>query len=297
VRVTILALLLLSGRAVLAQTPTPEPETVYSDAERDRDRSIAGETVQAVLDPVYGVDDQFARWKIPVCLNVYGLRPVAKYEIEQHIRDIAQRVGAPVDRRDPCMPNVTIIFTSDTAATLKSIHDVRDWLLPDYDFIRMRLKQSQPVQAWYGIVINGADGRDRLQYGDVDDLTQNPPIMYLSAGASILNTGISTAIATTVIVADTKAVMGKTLDTLADYFALLTLAPTRDTRHCKPVRSVANLMYPDCDAAWRADAITETDLALLRGLYRTPDNALQKLQRQRIMGAMRRSLEAGAKEK
>jgi hypothetical protein len=63
------------------------------------------------------------------------------------------------------------------------------------------------------------------------------------------------------------------------------------------VPNVANLMYRDCDAAWQPDAITETDLALLRGLYQTPDNALQKLQRQRIMGAMRRSLEAHAKEK
>jgi hypothetical protein len=284
---------LLVSTSALAQPQ--EPETVYADAERDR--TVAGATVQAVLDPVYGVDDQFARWKIPICLNVYGVRPLAKYEIERRIRDIAQQVGAPVDRRDPCVPNVTIIFTGDTRATLDSIHAVRDWLLPDYDFIRMRLKQSQPVQAWYGIVTTGADGRDRLQYGDVDDLTQSPPVMYLSAGTSILNTGISTAIATLVIVVDTNAVMGKPLGTLADYFALLSLAPTRDTRRCKQVSSIVNLMYQDCDAAYRADAVTTTDLALLRGLYRTQDNVLQKLQRQRIMGAMQRDLEAQAKGK
>jgi len=84
------------------------------------------------------------------------------------------------------------------------------------------------------------------------------------------------------IVVDTNIVTGKKLGTLADYFALLALSQTRDTARCKTVPSIANLLFADCDALLRADAITETDLAMLTALYQTSDASLQKLQRQRI---------------
>ena len=289
-----LILLAVAGPAA-AQAPvvTAEPETVHSDAQRENKASIAGETVQAVLDPVYGADGQYARWKTPLCLNVYGLKPAAKILVERRIKQIAAQVGAPVERRDPCTPNATIAFTTDTKATLASIHKARDWLLPDYDFIRMRLKQSLPVQAWYGVAIQGADGRRQL-VGALDEGVPETPVVTVSAAESnLLSTGISTSIATVMIVVDTNTVRGRPLGTLADYFALLALSQTRDTAHCKTVPSIANLLFTDCDAPLRADAITETDLAMLTALYQTSDASLQKLQRQRIIGAMRRTLQAG----
>ena len=83
-RLPALALLLVSSTAALAQAPAPEslaPETVYSDVERERDQSISRETVETVLDPVDTVDGQYARWKRPVCFNVYGLSAAAKYVV------------------------------------------------------------------------------------------------------------------------------------------------------------------------------------------------------------------------
>jgi len=295
-RTFLLLILLAAARPAAAQAPavTAEPETIHSDAQRENKGSIAGETVQAVLDPVYGVDGQYARWKTPLCLNVYGLKPAAKILVERRIRQIAAQVGAPVERRDPCTPNATIAFTTDLGATLASIHKARDWLLPDYDFIRMRLKQSLPVQAWYAVAIQGADGRRQLVSALDEGAPETPVVAVSGAESSLLDTGIATSIATVMIVVDTRAVTGKPLGTLADYFALLALSQARDTRRCKPVSSIANLMHADCAAALQPDGITETDLALLTALYQTSDTSLQKLQRQRIMGNMRRALEAGS---
>jgi len=286
----------LMGEAA-AQPPTTaplsprEPETIYTEASRDKDRSIAGETVRAVIDPVYGVDDQFARWKRPICFNVYGLTPIAKYNVESRMKEVAQEVSAPVDHSDPCQPNVTIVFTPDRKATLDSIYKVRPELLQDYGFIRNRLKESLPVQAWYGVSMQVAGGRSQFVYGDEGDgLSQGPPIIRMSE-RSRLNTGISTALESVVIVADTKAVTGKSLESIADYFAVLALGQIRETRQCKHVPTIVNLMFDDCDAGFRADSATKYDIAMLTGLYEVADDKLQTLQRQRIVGAARRAAE------
>jgi hypothetical protein len=160
-------------------------------------------------------------------------------------------------------------------------------LLPNYDFIAARVKQSQPIQAWYGISLQGASGREALQY---DGFNEERPQLIIRE-FSRLNSGVSTALQTVMIVVDTSAIMGKTLGTLADHFAVIALAQGRATRHCKKVPTIANLMQEDCDATYRPDAITANDLALLTGLYKTPDNTMQRLQRVRIIGNMRKALE------
>lgn len=286
-------LLLLSGAAAAAQTPVAhEPETVYSDAEVERDQSISRQTVGSVLDPVWSMDDQYARWKKPVCFNVYGLSASAKYVIERRMKDIALQVGAPVDRNDPCVPNVTIAVTPDPAATLASVHAARRALLPNYGFIAAALKQSQPVQAWYGVSVRGTSGREELLFdGFNDGIPDERRFGAMSGELSRINTGLSTALQTVLIVADTKALMGKSLGTLADHFAMLALAQMRDTEQCKDVPTIANLMNPNCTADFRPDAITGNDLALLTAMYQTPDQEMQKMQRARIIGNMRRTLE------
>jgi len=299
------AALLLSTSLVCAQTPAPElppispsVETVYSDAELERDRSVSRAQVESVLEPVEAMEFQYARWKRPVCFNVYGLSPNAKYVVERRMKDIAQQVGAPVDRRDPCEPTVTIAFTTDPAATLESIAKVRPTLLPYYGFIRSGLKESKPIQAWYGIVVGGPNGMSYLEYdtqnGGMNDALEPPRFGFLSGEMSRLNSGLTTAIASVVIVVDTNAIIGKSLGTLADHFALLALAQARDTHGCKDVSTIANLMLADCDPASRPDAITNTDLAMLTGLYKTPDETGQRIQKARIIGNMRRTLETQA---
>src|SRR6185312_10274263 len=84
-----LVLLLLGADVAWAQTPalpvTGEPETVYSEAQRQKDISASRWIVDSLLRPSFSIDNVYARWKLPVCPHVYGLRPVAAWLIEHRI--------------------------------------------------------------------------------------------------------------------------------------------------------------------------------------------------------------------
>ncbi len=164
---------------------------------------------------------------------------------------------------------------------------MRPWLLPGLGQIRSRTKEAQPVQAWYATLIRGHDYW-KLEYDGFEQEPQgvNPWEM------TRLNSGIETQIGAATIVVQTNAIMGKSLASLADHFALLALAQGRASDTCKPVQTIANLLRSDCDPAYRAQEMTAGDIALLSGLYQTPDDAMQRIQKIRIMGNMRKTLEA-----
>jgi len=128
-----IALLTILSSAAEAQTPLPLAqgvvETIYSDAQRQKDLTASQQTVETMLAPSFSIDGQYARWKQPVCPHVYGLTQVAAWQIEHRIREVAAQVGAPVDRADSCIPNIGIIFTVQPQASLLSIADKRPFLL------------------------------------------------------------------------------------------------------------------------------------------------------------------------
>ena len=293
-----LAILLLLSGAALAQTPVPTPDavapldtvTVYSEAERQADESLSRRTVRSVLAPVETMGFQYARWKQPVCFNVYGLSAVAKYVVERRLKDIAHQVGAPLDRADPCVPNVTIVFTADPKATLESIARVKNYLVPWAGMYRSRWREAQPIQAWYSTVVRGPDGRRFLEYDGYNDDWEQPRL--IGPSGTRMGSGIETEIGTVTVLVDTKAIMGRTLGSLADHFALISLSQARVSRGCQEVDTIANLVHADCPPAVTAEAITLGDLALLTGIYKTPDDRLQNLHGQRMIGNMREVLEA-----
>jgi len=265
VKKLILVLSLFAGTA-LAQTPSPtqtpsspargaqagevpvagsraseggrgtDVETIYSDAQLQQDQSLSRRTVESLLAPPDGFESQYSRWKRPVCFNVYGLSAAVKFVMERRMKEIAAQVGAPVDRNESCEPTVTIAFTTDPPATLESVAKVRPWLVPGLGMIRSRVREEQPIQAWYATGVRGSNGRLSLLYDGYDDEPQR-------IGTSVFNhldSGIETEIASVLVVVNTNAIMGMQLGPLADHFALVSLAEANFTRKCKPVRTVAN---------------------------------------------------------
>jgi hypothetical protein len=91
---------------------------------------------------------------------------------------------------------------------------------------------------------------------------------------------------------DTKAVTGKTLGELADYLALMTLSQTGQYGECLDTASISNLML-NCGPENTPHAVSHIDIALLTGLYQMPLSP-QKLQKARLLGIIRRSLEGPA---
>lgn len=299
-----LAVALMASGAPVAQAQpalvTGPPETVYSDAQRAQDQTTSRHVVETMLAPAFSIEDQYARWKRPICPHVYGLTPTAAYFIERRIKEIAAVVGAPVDRDDPCIANIGIIFTVQPQATLDSIADKQPLLILGGS---RRLAVKYPVQAWYTDFKTDHHGTTTLDVPWEDMNTQTPTqssSMSLSpsdldapavaANVSRLHTGLTSVMAAATILVDSGKVQGMTLGTLADYLALLSLTQAEITGECLDRPTIANLMVPGCDASVRATALSNVDVALMSALYSVPDIP-ERLQKQRIIGAMRRSLE------
>jgi hypothetical protein len=259
---------------------------VTSEAQRDKDDATARHFVQDVLVPSASLEGQYARWKAPVCPHVYGLTPAAAFVIEHRIKEIADKVSAPVDHSDPCVPDIGIIFTPDPQATLNSIAQKASWLVLS---ATRHLTVTQPVQVWYANFIRDYNGVARFDQAWEDSGADGPP--WVPANISRLFTGQHAEMGAVTVLVDSKAVTGMSLGALADYIALQTLSQSQAGTRCQPVPSIANLMAAGCDEANHTTALSEVDIAMLTGLYVTPQRP-EMLQRQRIVGAMRRSLEA-----
>jgi len=328
-----------AGSTALAQ-PAPPPlspnvETVYSDAQRAADQDLSRRFVQSLLQPPTSFDGQYAKWTRPVCVNVYGLSALSKYMVERRIREVASQVGAPVDRADPCTPNVTIAFSEDPQGTLDSVAKVAPFLVVGGK--KRQLTITQPIQAWYTTFRRDFSGLAQLDLNWEDAATAGageaaqglasltPPsgdasigvatdgadaagvagMATMQASGSIerdvprvraqgtrLSTGITPEMAAVLIIVDAKAIMGMPLASLSDYLALVALAQAPATGRCQDAPSIANLMA-NCASDLKTASLSNVDIALLTGLYQTPLKP-EMIQRQRIIGAMRRTLEAQA---
>jgi hypothetical protein len=223
---------------------------------------------------------------VPVCPHVYGLTPAAAFVIEHRIKEIGDKVGAPVDHADPCIPDIGIIFTADPQATLDSIAKKAPWLVVSST---RRLTVTRPVETWYASFIRDYNGSLRFDQAWEDSGADGPP--WVPANISRIFTGQTAEMGAITVLVDLKAVTGLPLGALADYVALQTLSQSQPGSRCQPVPSIANLMLAGCEAANHTTALSEVDIALLTGLYNTPERP-ELLQRQRIVGAMKRSLES-----
>jgi len=97
------------------------PETLYSEAQRQKDMSAGRGIVDNLLRQSFSLDGEYARWTQPVCPHVYGLTPLAAWQIEHRIKQVTRMVGAPLNNADPCIPNNGIVFTAEPQTTLMSI--------------------------------------------------------------------------------------------------------------------------------------------------------------------------------
>jgi len=280
-------LLLTAANAAQAQPQVSMPvETVTSAAQRARDDDTAHRFVQSVLAQSPTMENQYAKWKAPVCPHVYGLTPVAAYVVEHRIKEVASQVGAPVDHKDPCIPNIGIIVTADPQKSLDSLATVAPYLVASSS---RRTKVEHPVEIWYASMLRDYNGKLNFDQSWEDAGLDGPPMV--PAQLSRLSTGQTAEMGAATVLVNAQAVTGLSLGALADYIALQTLAQNQVTDRCQNVPSITNLLLPGCDAANHTDQLSDLDLALLTGLYAAPERP-ELLQRQRIIGAMKRALEA-----
>jgi hypothetical protein len=304
---------LLAASALRAEAPHPasgtsqESVTVTATGPLS-DKAIAA-FVQSHVTPSQRLG-KIARWRNGVCPFTAGLPPEGNLYVSRRIKAIATMVGAPVEAEDACKSNIGIVFTTKPQALLDDIRTRHPFLLGEHDPSQTaRLATiNRPVQAWYVTETEDMNGARSVDYepqnNGVDLLdplcqvgasngcfTHLPYARESRVEASRLGDGLSSNLFHVTVVVDWNAVQGAEIGPLADYIALLALSEAVLADGCQEVPSIANLMAPDCDAARKPAAITDLDLAYLRGLYRMETAGTLVEQRSQIVYQMKKALD------
>jgi hypothetical protein len=280
--------------AARAQTPdrpiTPgSTESVIVHSQRVKDWNFSAGFVRSLLRPSFMLQGQFATWKLPVCPRVKGMSAASAHLIEQRIREVAKKIGAPLDQSDTCAPNIVIIVSQEPQTILDGLKDKDRMLFASTPV--GELQMHYPVQVWYYSIDRDYNGKTFTD-GPIDAALSTSfwDIPQMKSNNTRLYTGIQPETRIATIIADSNAIKGVALGTFADYVTLLSLAQAPVTGQCQPAPSIANLFLSNCGGDFHTTGLSTTDLAMLTGVYQTPDSP-ERLQKVRIINNMRKNLE------
>jgi hypothetical protein len=243
---------------------------------------------------------EIARWKFGICTRTYGLsKPEYNKFITDRIEDIAVKTGVGI-RPAPCRLNVEVVFTDKPQDFLDQVHKEGAKLLgPKPSQAEATAKMRYPIQAWYATGNRDVRGDLLLDDEDDADASFNGPGVGLDVFSRTparnvegfrWRTGLNAELAHIYVVADTSKTEAYELGAVADYVAMLALSQTQSFDTCKPMPSITNLISPSCDAELKPKAITDTDLALLRGVYTMDPGANVEQQQNHIASEIAASL-------
>ncbi len=309
-RVAILALAIGIGgfgQPLLAQSEQPAPVADRSpivvtgrapgESAQDAARAFVREVSAA---PVSG---QFARWKAPVCVKVIGLSDEQNAQVAARIVAVAKeakvRLGKP-----GCKTNLLIAFSPDANALTNEMAglDSRRFsqLTPEE---RQLLTASQlPVRWWYNTRVEGVDGHRfggesaMLLNAQVEGATgeatsptgpgiasREDSVVVDGYNTSLVGTRVRALVEQATVVIDVKLTTGRTLDTVAVYAAMVTLARVKLGTQVADSGSILSLFTP---GASPPNELSPTDRAYLAALYRIPANREARQQERAIAAQM-----------
>jgi hypothetical protein len=227
-------------------------------------------TVQ--YDYVNGLHSNLARWRggmQSICPRTLGLEPAADAFVTARIRAIAVYVGAPVQSDLQCGDNVRILFTAHPEAVM---NDVAEWASTYFRGSRwyqghtrlIEFEGYRPIQGWYLTTPRAS----KVSNTDIGLLrVYLEPLWPRIMPHWLSDDGHMSGIGTVILVVDTTKVPGYSLETIADYAAMVTLSVAQSPDHCDPLPSILDVMAPSCAHREKPAAITAGDLAFLKALY------------------------------
>lgn len=248
---------------------------------RKQARAEARGMINALGAPL--ASDQYARWHMPVCPKVLNLRPEHARIITERIREVAGAAGAKVGKPG-CKSNILIAFSEDAGALYRKMSLRNGFLFHSY-FIgpvtHEALKGPDlPVRWFYythtesmaGIPFWPTETANMFGFPDgfgINTSTLDGTVGYIGSRARV-------AINTAVVLVDVRRAEGVSLDSLASYIAMASLAGQRVPAGAVVVPSITNL-FVGGDA--QTSRLSEWDQAYLKALYSTPPNLQRRAQR------------------
>ena len=220
-----------------------------------------------------------ARWKNGICPKTFGFSEQKNNDsLTSRIRQIAALAGAPVSAA-PCKVNIEVYFTPKPQEMLDGIrsHGGSRLLSPNTSQAERVAVFNHPIQAWYATGTrdehNGKlmfdNDEDGFWDGCVCEIGVPPPpgSVVRMPDSDQLRAGVRSELVHVYVIADVNRTANYRFAAVTDYIAMMALSEVRTFDVCQQLPSVANLTAPDCDAGRKADAISDTDLAYLQGVY------------------------------
>ena len=219
-----------------------------------------------------------ARWVDPICPEVQGLEEIGKRAAEIKIRSVAASAGVDV-ASERCRANIIINFTPEPAGLVRAIERVGTSRLGQLtpsarEAMRtgsapIRWMYSTEVRSRHGTMTNAEGGAGQstaaTHVGSGAGGSLGGDITMVHYENSLVSTLTNRVLTSAIVIIDTDAAMGRRLDALAAYAALVALAEIRNAG-ATPEGSILSMF---ASSAPPRD-LTAQDLAFLRALYRMP---------------------------
>jgi hypothetical protein len=288
----------LSAYAQVIEQPVSENRveavTVFgASPQRARDFAEAAAPKQRSLDLL-------ARWDDQICVSVAGPPVHQAQYIADRISQRAFELGLEPGRPG-CKTNLLIVVTAEPGKLIGNL--VKD----DPDtfgfnesgavdtagkaaFERFQIEE-RPVRAWVVTETFGADGMPidgdaRIGSGGNSSLPGNPSkdmsgaragsyanVPMVRTDSTRLSSAVRSDISRVVVVADARALSGRSLTSVADYMAFFSLAQVDPDVDASGFESVLNLFASDDAADALKAGMTDWDRAYLSSLYSSKRNA------------------------
>lgn len=257
------------GPALLlaAQAATPAPAqtgpTVVVEGRR-ADRVTAARRLAVKIAPYQSGRDPLPRFTDPICPAADGLPGPVAAAFAARVRTDAAQAHIPVAGAG-CTPNIIVLFPPDGREAVRALRRARPGLFAALapDRTRRLTDEPGPVRAWSYTQLRSRDGdEERLA-----TLTHLPaPELYVR-DASILKTTTRMDVDGAVVVIDQPAAIGKTINQLADYVAMRTMAQAKPVDADGGEPTILRLFDPDTQPT---AGLTAFDQAYLRAFYVGP---------------------------
>ncbi|WP_312487872.1 hypothetical protein [Sphingomonas sp.] len=269
VRIALLSwALLLMPSSLPAQTAAQAGgDQVVVTARPTPQRREVRKQIDAAIGPIRS-DMPMMRFREPVCIGTAGLPSAAGEEILRRMMAVVDWLGVPM-APDGCRPNILILFADDPQAQLLRLRSQSPQIFGDLtrEAIGRIVKSPGPVYAWNAAIRVSRDGDQPFQ-------TDNWSELKVGAASRLL-TPIRQDIAGSVVVIEKKALLGKTLNQIADFAVMRGMAATRPVEGAV-MPTILTLFNKDTSPPLE---LTEFDRGLLEGLYRSQPHTLASQQR------------------
>ena len=213
---------------------------------------------------------KIARWeRHAVCPVVVGLAPGAVTFITTRIKQVASEIGAPVNPKADCTPNLRIVFTTAPQALLDNVRKKHAGLLGFARSNREADRMAQmihPIQGWYRTETVGDRGiakRDVRVIGMCTDVFSPDCPNAFQVQALRVGNNVKTRFEDVTIVADPARLGDPQMGALADLVAMLALSQPQLGAGCQ--NSVLDIIAKACPNP--PDGFSVLDMSYLRGLY------------------------------